>query len=109
MGQKYTTLISYTAVSPLQPAGWGWVLAPCGHPCSKSPLPHEHHFRRPIWAMRCALAAAFALKFLALAMLKRMFMMLVGTSRDRVTLVRRSLLARFWKVFPFTCAWEVYL
>lgn len=40
MGQKYTTLISYTAISPLWPAGWGRVVAPHNQPCSESPLPH---------------------------------------------------------------------
>lgn len=51
------------------------------------------YFLRPIWAIRSALAAALACRFLALAMLKRMFMIFVGTSRDSVNLVRRSLLA----------------
>lgn len=41
MGQKYTTLISYMAISPLWLAGWGRVVALRSQPCSESPLPHR--------------------------------------------------------------------
>lgn len=74
---------------------------PSRRPCS--------YFFRPICAIRWALAAALARKFLALAMLKRMFMMLVGTSRDRVSLERRSLLVLSWDSLRLSCAGGRYL
>lgn len=84
-------------------------------PASSSPwtaLPRASasvYFLRPIWAIRWALAAALARRFLALAMLKRTFMMFVGTSRDSVNLVRRSLLALSWYSLPLSWGWGRYL
>lgn len=67
------------------------------------------HFLFPICASRRALSSALARRFLALAMLKRMFIMLVGTSRERVTWLRRSLFALLRYSLLLSCVWLKYL